>query len=261
MKIPRFGVPGYFNLPDLLRSRDAIIKFLTNFTQVFNFLRELELNPDEDPDTLIILNRERAPFNGLSRSVNLHLNKTGNNDSQLNIDRNARDEMETISPAGIIPGHFNWVEDFATTEFKYFEADITGNPDAACGIILKWGGGTTVAGKIYHLNTSGNWALTDGSVATSGTALVAFAMGTDPDVHGMLLKGYARVGTYSHGSPWNPGVPVYISDKTGADGTMSDTIPTASGSVIRVMGFCLSGNATNHERVIWFDPDGSYTTA
>jgi len=252
MKIPRWRSRGYHYLPDLLRGRNQILEFVKE-----NINNLLGLSGAAERGAIII----DHSANRLSRSVNVWLQGTGNNESQLNIDRNVSDEVSTISPAGIIPGHFNWVEDFATTEFKYFEADITGNPDAACGIILKWGGGTTVAGKIYHLNTSGNWALTDGSVATSGTALVAFAMGTDPDVHGMLLKGYARVGTYSHGSPWNPGVPVYISDKTGADGTMSDTIPTASGSVIRVMGFCLSGNATNHERVIWFDPDGSYTTA
>tara|TARA_Y100000310_G_C20442876_1_gene696936 strand:- start:37 stop:795 length:759 start_codon:yes stop_codon:yes gene_type:complete len=252
MKIPRWRSRGYHYLPDLLRGRNQILEFVKE-----NISNLLGLSGAAERGAIII----EHSANRLSRSVNVWLQETGNNESQLNIDRNVSDEVSTISPAGIIPGHFNWVEDFAKTGFKYFDPNTTSNADAACGIILKWGGGTTVAGKIYHLNTSGNWALTDGTVATSGTALVAFAMGTDPDVHGMLLKGYARVGTYSHGSPWNPGVPVYISDKTLTDGTMSDTIPTASGSVIRVMGFCLSGNTSGAERVMWFDPDGSYTTA
>jgi len=251
MKIPRWRSRGYHYLPDLLRGRNQILEFVKE-----NISNLLGLSSAAERGAIIIDHSVTAGSSRVTGSTDLWLNYTGNNESQLNIDRNVSDEVSTISPAGIIPGHFNWVEDFVKTDFKYFDSSVTGNPDAACGIILKYGGGTTVAGKLYYLNTSGNWAVTDaGTVGASGTALVAFALGTDPDVHGMLIKGYACVGSYAHGAPWAPGAPIYIVDSSQTDGGMSDTKPTTGGDVIRVLGFNLHSS-----RVMWFDPDGSYTT-
>ena len=246
MRIPRWRGRGYHNIPDLLRGRNLILEFIKE-----NIGSLLGLSSTAERGAIII----EYSANRLSRSVNVWLQGTGNNESQLNIDRNVSDEVSTISPAGIIPGHFNWVEDFNTTQFKYFDGSVTGNSNAACGIILKWGGGTTVAGKLYYLNSAGNWAVTDASAADTSGGLVAFALGTSAVTDGMLIKGYACVGTYAHGAPWAPGAPIYIVDSSQTDGGMSDTKPTTGGDVIRVLGFNLHSS-----RVMWFDPDGSYTT-
>jgi hypothetical protein len=97
--------------------------------------------------------------------------------------------------------------------------------------------------------------VTDASAVDGAGGLVAFALGTSAATDGMLIKGYACVGTYAHGAPWAPGAPIYIVDSSQTDGGMSDTKPTTGGDVIRVLGFNLHSS-----RVMWFDPDGSYTT-
>lgn len=117
------------------------------------------------------------------------------------------------------------------------------------GEVLKDGTGTTVKGKLYYMTASGAWALTDASaVATSGGVLVGLAVGTDPAVDGMFMRGAfdatLALGTHDQGKA------VYISETAGE---LTITAPSAASAARRIVGHCL---ATANE--IWFNPDGAF---
>ena len=105
------------------------------------------------------------------------------------------------------------------------------------------GTGTTETGKLYHFDGTG-WELTNAdpslSSPTSGS-LIAMALGTDPDVDGMLLRGVARPLLSGGGG----GKTVYF-DST--NGQLTTTVPSTSGYVVRVAGHCIDSN------VIYLNP-------
>ena len=199
-------------------------------------------------------------FRGRNQVLDWIKENTGNNESQLNIGRNADDEGY---PDGYFPARFNLV-DYFPAGFKYFDPGAVGVDDAGSGVIIKYGLGTTVSGGLYYLSATATWTLTDASSATKGRdQLLAIALGTSPTTHGMLIKGYIRLGTYAANTPWDVGSPVYMADSSGEDGGTSTTKPTTSGDTIRVIGYVLSKSGVNFNAtsgVILFDPDGSYTT-
>ena len=256
MKIPRWRSRGYHYLPDLLRGRNQILEFVKE-----NISNLLGLSSAAERGAIIIDHSVTAGSSRVTGSTDLWLNYTGNNESQLNIGRNAETEGY---PDGYFPARFNLV-DYFPAGFKYFDPSAIGVADAGSGIIIKYGSGTTAAGGLYYLSATAAWTLTDASSATKGRdQLLAIALGTSPTTHGMLIKGYIRLGTYAANTPWNVGSPVYIADSSNSDGKTSTTKPTTSGDTIRVVGYVLSktgvgGAATSG--VILFDPDGSYTTA
>jgi len=268
MKIPRWRARGYSYLPDLLRNRGKILEFIKE-----NIGDLLGLSNTVDKGAIIIDHnttwREttQAGLTTVSRvsgSADLWLNNTANNESQLNIGRNP---LELGYPSGgtngIFPGRFNLV-DYFPGSFKYFDPGAVGVDDAGTGVIIKYGLGTTVSGGLYYLSATATWTLTDASSATKGRdQLLAIALGTSPTTHGMLIKGYIRLGTYAANTPWDVGSPVYMADSSGEDGGTSTTKPTTSGDTIRVIGYVLSKSGVNFNAtsgVILFDPDGSYTT-
>jgi len=269
MKIPRWRARGYSYLPDLLRNRGKILEFIKE-----NIGDLLGLTNTVDKGAIIIdynttwRQTTQAGLTTVSRvsgSADLWLNDTANNESQLNIGRNPLElGYPSGGPSGIFPGRFNLV-DYFPGGFKYFDPGVVTSADAGSGIIIKYGSGTTAAGGLYYLSATAAWTLTDASSATKGRdQLLAIALGTSPTTHGMLIKGYIRLGTYAANTPWNVGSPVYIADSSNSDGKTSTTKPTTSGDTIRVVGYVLSktgvgGAATSG--VILFDPDGSYTTA
>ena len=58
------------------------------------------------------------------------------------------------------------------------------------GDVVKIGTGSTTQGALHYLNSSGGWTLADAdATGTAGGVLLAIALGTDPDVDGMLLRG------------------------------------------------------------------------
>ena len=77
--------------------------------------------------------------------------------------------------------------------------------------------------------------------------MLAIALGTDPDVDGMLVRGVVTM-DYDLGDVGNP---IYVST-TASD--MTATAPTASGDFVRVVGYCLDDT---HGQ-IWFNPDSAW---
>jgi hypothetical protein len=116
----------------------------------------------------------------------------------------------------------------------------------AYGDIIKVGTGTLTAGNLYYLNSSQVWTIADADAVASSTGLLAIALGTDPS-NGMLLRGYARNSAWTQST----GDKLYVSQTAGG---LTNTVPTASGTVIRLVGYMLSG--TNDQ--IYFNPSNEW---
>ena len=114
------------------------------------------------------------------------------------------------------------------------------------------GTGSTVVGKIYYYKSDGSWGLTNSDDPGTATGWLAVALGTDPDADGMLLRGTIDlaeniVGTEALGSI------IYL-DKATA-GAATTAAPTATGDIVRVIGYALTTGDANK---IWFSPDNTW---
>ena len=126
---------------------------------------------------------------------------------------------------------------------KTFATDYSSNGD-----IVKIGTGSTTQGALHYLNSSGGWTLADAdATGTAGGVLLAIALGTDPDVDGMLLRGMF---TLDH-DPGTIGEELYVSTTAG---DITSTAPSGTGDIVRVVGYCL--DSTNGQ--IWFNPSNDF---
>mgnify|MGYP003627887508 FL=1 len=131
--------------------------------------------------------------------------------------------------------------------------DISDIPnDKGGGDVVKFGagpsGGSTTAGKLYYLDTDGQWELADADALTTSGVLLAIAVGTDPSDDGMLLRGLFDVHSNFVGT-FNEGIPVYVSTTAGS---ISVTAPSGTGDIVRIVGFC-----TTTANVIYFNPSNN----
>lgn len=115
------------------------------------------------------------------------------------------------------------------------------------GEIVKFGTGTTTVGYIYQLNSSGAWvSANNGSSGVNGNGLLGIAMGTSPSTHGMLIRGYIRHTNFN----LTIGAKIYLAS---GGGLPTSTIPTTSGSIVRIIGYIVPGTNT-----MYFNPDNTY---
>ena len=131
---------------------------------------------------------------------------------------------------------------------RRFEISTTTDKNLAQGDIIYYGGGSTVDGDIVYMTTAGQWASASSNGAASATTMLGIALGTDPDVDGVLVRGTY---TLDHDVGSNQGVPVYLSDTVAGQATV--TAPSSSGDIVRIIGYNL-GDAGE----IWFDPDNTW---
>jgi len=127
----------------------------------------------------------------------------------------------------------------------------TANTDhSSNGDIVKIGTGSTTQGELCYYTSSGTWVAADAdATGTAGGVLLAIALGTDPDVDGMLLRGMY---TLDH-DPGTVGDELYVSTTAG---DITSTAPSGTGDVVRVIGYCL--DSTNGQ--IWFNPSNDFIT-
>ena len=132
---------------------------------------------------------------------------------------------------------------------------ITSDTHFECqGDVLYFGGGSTTQGDLCYLKENGEWGQADADGAATGDdadrdamGMLAIALGADPDVDGMFIKGVITL-AYDMGDVGNP---LYV--KTTA-GQITSSPSTASGDFIRVVGYCLDD--TNGQ--IYFNPDNTW---
>ena len=117
--------------------------------------------------------------------------------------------------------------------------------------------GNNPPGLLYYLDNSGDWVLTDAGGSTKSTSLIAIALGSQP-LDGMLIKGYAINNDWAG---FGIGVPLYlVVEPTPAPipslaGTISDSPPTGSGEIIRIVGHSIN---TGSEGIIYFNPSNDW---
>ena len=117
------------------------------------------------------------------------------------------------------------------------------------GDVYYYGDGSTVKGGIYYIDGT-NWTLADADAEASTSGLLAVALGIDPDVDGMLLRGFVTLLTEIEGTE-AIGSPVYLSATDSGKATI--TVP-ASGDFVRVLGYSL--HATDNQ--VYFNPDNTW---
>ena len=147
-----------------------------------------------------------------------------------------------ITASGIISASGNLISS------RQFDKSGTSNNHLAQGDIIYQGGGSTTQGNIVYMKTDGEWGDAQADAASTATSLLGIALGTDPDVDGVLLRGTY---TLDHDVGNNQGVPLYLSDTTAGQATV--TAPSDDGDIIRIIGYNLGDDDE-----IWFDPDKSW---
>ena len=102
-----------------------------------------------------------------------------------------------------------------------------------------------ICGHVYYYNGA-TWELTLAGAPETSTGLLAIAMGVVPE-EGMLLRGmFGQLAV----DPGSAGDVLYLSE---ADGQVTNTAPTTSGAVVRVIGY-----AVDDTPGIWWNPDNTW---
>lgn len=101
------------------------------------------------------------------------------------------------------------------------------------------------AGDLYYLG-SASWAQADADAASTASGLLAIATSTASN-NGMLVNGVVKVADNTGFSSANEGDVLYVSTTAGH---VTTTAPTATGDIVRVVGYVL--DSTNG--IIYFDP-------
>ena len=109
---------------------------------------------------------------------------------------------------------------------------------------------TTVVGKIYYFNSSGSWTIANADAEVDASGMLAVALGDNPDVDGMLLRGMVTLVDIL-GTTEDEGKLLFLSTTDGV-GTVDK--PTGSTEFVRVLGYVLD----NTYDQVWFNPDNTY---
>ena len=117
------------------------------------------------------------------------------------------------------------------------------------GDVYYYGSGSTVKGQIYYMASGGGWTLADADAESTASGLLAVALGTDPDVDGMLLRGFVTLLTEVEGTE-AIGSTLYLSATAGV---ATITAP-GTGDIVRVLGYSL--HATDNQ--VYFNPAGTF---
>ena len=118
------------------------------------------------------------------------------------------------------------------------------------GDIVYIGTGDTVLGEIVHYKSDGTWEAADATDVTKCDGLLGVALGTNPDVDGVLLRGMVTIADIDGTEA--VGMPLFLSED--ATGHANMAAPAGDNEVVRIIGYCL--HATNGE--IWFNPDNTF---
>jgi|9_EtaG_2_1085328.scaffolds.fasta_scaffold00472_6 hypothetical protein len=139
------------------------------------------------------------------------------------------------------------------TDTPLVKSDVHHDPtglanDTGGGEVVKFGSGTLTAGKLYYLyNTT--WTEVDAnSVGTGAECLLGIALGSNPAVNGVLIRGFFDAHSYL--SNFSAGKAVYISTTAGG---MDTNRPTDAGDFVRIVGYC-----TTTANVIYFNPSTTW---
>jgi len=111
-------------------------------------------------------------------------------------------------------------------------------------------GYSSAIGDLVFLGTNGKWLEADASTSTLASGMLSIALEATTDGNAMLVANpgsYVRDDSWS----WNTGAILYASETLGA---ISESVPTSTDSVVRVVGFAYTTTT------IYFQPESGYIT-
>jgi hypothetical protein len=152
-----------------------------------------------------------------------------------------------------ITGNLTVTTEFSSPRRKFVRTDSSNHFEVE-GDVLYFGSGSTTQGDLCYLKEDGSWGQAHASGAATGDdadrdamGMLAIALGTDPDINGMLIRGIITM-DYDLGDVGNP---VYVKTTTGG---MTHVAPSGSGDFVRVVGYCLDDD----HGIIYFNPDSTW---
>lgn len=228
-------------------SRQGAMKFFSNSNNAITFGTNAGypiayIGPNEEGNNytggLLIKTR-----NGTSNTNDFYFSKSGN----FGIGTTTPSKSLDVNGDANISGSLEVTE--GITINKTADTDFSYNGD-----VMYFGSGSTTQGELCYLNSSGGWTAADAdATGTAGGVMLAIALGTDPDVDGMLLRGTF---TLDH-DPGTIGDELYVgaSSQSGVNaGDITATAPSGTGDIVRVVGYCL--DSTNGQ--IYFNPSNDF---
>jgi hypothetical protein len=158
----------------------------------------------------------------------------------------------SLNSSGISLGHVSASGDISasniTVDNRIFNVGPTVANEAK-GDIVRFGGGSISAGRIYYYS-AGSWAAADHTNATKATGFLGFALGSSVADDGLLIRGFVNTA----GDVGTDGTPIYLGS---ANGTNQDSAPTGTGEFVRIVGYMLD-DSHGAGSLLWFDPDKSW---
>ena len=110
---------------------------------------------------------------------------------------------------------------------------------------------TLTAGALYYMNDTSSWQSASAHSTGSGAdRLLAISLGTSPQDHGMLIRGWFNATTFFTGA-FSSGAAVYI--HSGTAGYMNGSPPAGESSYSRIVGY---GSANSN--LIYFNPSSNW---
>ena len=133
-----------------------------------------------------------------------------------------------------------------------FQDGAAASGDHGYGSRVFYAGSQSVfVARTYMLTSSGSWALTDASSASTSTGMIAISLGINAD-EGLLLDGTVRVSV--NGTSPTTGDIVYLDPNN--TGQLTVDKPTTAGDVVRVVGYIMESGAGSPK--VYFRPDNTW---
>ena len=161
-----------------------------------------------------------------------------------------RSTAEVLSDIGALPLAGGTMTGNITMGDNQIIIDSTVADGAVSGIVTTGTAGSSmVVGDVIYLAADNAWDPTDADATASAIGMIGISLtAASSGSINILLKGFAMIsGIFDFSSA---GAPLYLSTTAG---DMSQTAPSGSGDVVRVVGYAHDDNDT-----IYFNPDNSW---
>jgi hypothetical protein len=113
------------------------------------------------------------------------------------------------------------------------------------GELVAQGAGAGTVGNVYYYNGAGTWSITNATTSSGAKGLLGIATSAVGFDRGVMIRGFFL----NTGWSFVAGQTLYLSTTNGG---ITNTQPSASGNIVRVVGYALSSNE------IYFNPSNEW---
>ena len=223
-------------------------------------------------DALVINGSNKAATFSGNLSTSAQLTVTNNINANGNIVGDSNTNITGINGLTATTGNFTSttsVTQTANNIYGHIRSSRIGTTPGKLGGLceqinegLVYGGGNLTAGRVYYLtedNTSAgtpSWREATAANTLGGSGLLAIALGTSP-TDGMVLRGMIIISSTQLGNK-TPGDTLFLDSATG--GRITDTPPSSTGNVQRILGHYFLTTPTDGHSMIHFNPSQEFIT-